>query len=83
MGALKNLRKTITSGNPTAKGAVQAALMQHRMFMGYLTTLVKTYIAFYSHVAGSGSSKEVAVRENGAVAKPEAKEKDDSVVATQ
>jgi hypothetical protein len=90
MGALKNLRKTITSGNPTAKGAVQAALMQHRMFMGYLTTLVKSYIAFYGQVAAESTGKGVAVRENNQAAPTDGKTKDrtkeaddESVVSVQ
>jgi hypothetical protein len=90
MGALKNLRKTVSSGNEVAKGAVSAALMQHRMFMGYLTTLVKSYIAFYNQVAAQSSGTGVAVRENNQAAPTDGKTKDrtkeaddESVVSVQ
>ncbi|WDS62224.1 virion structural protein [Pseudomonas phage D6] len=87
MAALKQLRKTVGSDNKVGQGAVTAALMQHRAFMGYLTSLVKAYIGFYNEVANKGgSSTEVAIRENNAAAKTDGKTKDhedDSVVSTQ
>lgn len=87
MSALKNLRKTVSTGNPTAKGAIQAALMQHRMFMGYLTSLVKAYIAFYNTVVDKGQGSDAtAIGQEGKVAKSDGVVKDhedDSVVSTQ
>jgi len=87
MAALKQLRKSVGSDNKVGQGAVSAALMQHRAFMGYLTSLVKAYIGFYNEVSNKGgSSTEVAIRENNAAAKTDGKTKDhedDSVVSTQ
>jgi hypothetical protein len=95
MAALKQLAKTVTSEKGTkagdvVQGAITAALMQHRMFMGYLTSLVKSYIAFYAHVAGESTGKGVAVRENSAAAPTDGKTKDrtkeaddESVVSVQ
>lgn len=86
---LKQLRGTLSKsaqGSDVAQGAVQAALTQHRMFMGYLTSLIKAYIAFYGEIAGTGASREVAVRENSAAAKTDGTTKnreDDSVVSEQ
>lgn len=90
--ALKELRKNIsaeagTKQGDVTKGAVQAALMQHRMFMGYLTSLVKAYIGFYKQVAEKGGAQRgVALREDKAAAPTNGKVKDhedDSVVSTQ
>lgn len=100
MNALKTLRKDIapavtgeySQGNDVARGAVQAALLQHRMFMGYLTTLIKHYISFYNGVVSKGDkgTTDVAVRENSAAAQTNGKTTDrtkeaddDSVVSTQ
>lgn len=95
MGTLKELSKSLASdkGTPAGslvRGAVQAALMQHRMFMGYLTSLVKAYIAFYKEIAGSSTSKEVALKGDNGMGKTNGKTTDrtkeaddDSVVSEQ
>lgn len=91
MNALKTLGKTVTSDKDTkagdvVQGAIQAALMQHRMFMGYLTTMVKSYIAFYNHVAGESQGKGVAVAKDSPVGKTSGETKDhedESVVSVQ
>ena len=92
MNALKTLRKSITSDQGTkagdvVQGAIQAALMQHRMFMGYLTTLVKHYISFYNGVVAKGQGSDApAIGQTGKVAKTDGVVKDhedDSVVSTQ
>lgn len=96
MHALKELRKNIgekgTREGDVASGAVQAALTQHRMFMGYLTTLIKHYISFYNGVVSKGDKGPtgVAVRENNGAAQTDGKTRDrtkeaddDSVVSEQ
>lgn len=95
MAQLKGLAKTLqtdagTQAGDVVRGAVSAALMQHRLFMGYLVSLVKAYIAFYQQILAGNGSKEVAIRENGATAKTDGKTADrtkeaddESVVSTQ
>lgn len=86
LNALKQLRQQID--NDVAEAAIQTALQQNRMFMGYLTTLIKHYISFYNGVVAKGSKAgtDVAVRENSAAAQTDGKTttgKDDSVVSEQ
>lgn len=86
LSALKELRTKVD--NPTAEAAVSTALQQNRMFMGYLTSIIKVYIGFYREVVRTGGKggNEVAVRENGATAKTDGQNKnreDDSVVSEQ
>lgn len=88
---LKELRKSLateknTPGGSAVRGAIQAALMQHRMYMGYLTSLVKAYLVFYKQVASMSQSTDVAVRKDGAMGKTNGTTKDhedDSVVSDQ
>ncbi|QBJ02746.1 internal head protein [Pseudomonas phage Psa21] len=92
MAALKSLGKTLTSDAGTkqgdvVRGAIQAALMQHRMYMGYLTSLVKAYIGFYRQLLDKVSTgTEVATKTDGKVGATDGKSKDheeESVVSTQ
>lgn len=93
LSQLKELRKNLSSkdtGGEVVRGAIKSALMQHRAYMGWLISLVKAYIGFYSEVVSNSAGTDVAVRENSAAAKTDGKtqdrtkEADDaSVVSTQ
>lgn len=95
MNQLKELRKKLnteagTKEGDVTRGAIQAALMSHRSYMGWLISLVKSYIGFYGEVLGNSAGTDVAVRKDGAAAKTNGKtqdrtkEADDaSVVSTQ
>ena len=95
MGQLKELRKKLATDAGTregdvVRGAIQSALMSHRAYMGWLISLVKAYIGFYSEVLGKSGSTDVAVRQNNGATKTDGKTQDrtkeaddESVVSTQ
>lgn len=91
MNTLKQLRAK-TEKDSYAADVIQVSLVQHRQFMGYLTTLIKHYISFYNGVVEKGDkgTTAVAVRENNSMGKTDGKTTDrtkeaddDSVVSTQ
>ncbi len=93
--SLKALRQELSvekgsTQGAVVQGAIKSALMQHRMYMGYLTSLVKAYLAFYQEVANTSKGTDVAVKGDNTMGKTDGKTKDrtkeaddDSVVSEQ
>jgi hypothetical protein len=62
--SLKELKRNLVTSKGTesgdvVRGAINGALSQHRVFMGYLVSLVKAYIVFYNHISGVGKGSSI------------------------